>query len=294
MRITRTKTLAGLLEEYLATNPRVTSERTGSRYRTVVRSFCRCVKRDPAMAHTTMADVTEATLRAWAADRAREVSAATLRGECEKMRSLLRWWSSRTGRPAPPVPRTASGGGRSRIGWTEDELATLVDAAGGCRWTVGRVPASVFWPAIVGLLAETSASVEDALTIDADAFDFERQRVTLTGGVFTLTPPTVEAVRRLVEARPCRPFAPVGVSAAYRSFRRLVIEAGLADRRRAGFAAFRGQGPAVIADTSTPAAATGQAERQRHERQRPKRTRLVPRLLSGLLTRTPLLRGGSS
>ena len=226
------------LDLYVATNPRITSRDTVRRYRTATNNLSRHLGR-PATTADLSPDCLIALIKA--RQRTGHVAAGTIRGEAEKLCVIARWWASYTGQPEPTIalPPPAE---TEPIAWTPSEIRQLLRAAKASRRRVGHVPASIFWPALVGVAYDTGERVNAIHQLEADDFDLARLRVRFrretrkgrrTDKSAPLSRETAASVRRLIAERPSAPFAPIKVASLYPSLRWLLYDAGLpADRCR--------------------------------------------------------------
>lgn len=235
-------TLDQIVAEYTATNPRITSVQTTRRYLTTAASFRRWLGR-PA----SFADLSPDNYGRWVRHRrdVDRVATGTVRGDAEKLLVLWRWWAERSGLPMPRVllPPSAS---HEPTTWTPAELARLEAAARRCRWNVGRVPASIYWPALLGTCIDTGERITAVWSVRAEDLDLVAGRATFRrrkgGGssiVRAISRETVRDVRALVALRPVHPFAAVQAASLYAPLRRLTLEAGLPYGRTTAFHCLR-------------------------------------------------------
>jgi integrase len=238
------QTLDQATATYCQTNPRIVSRQTIRRYGTTVSGFTRWLGRP-----VTLADLTPDNFGRWIRHRrdVDRVAAGTVRGDAEKLLVLWRWWAERAGVPLPRVvlPPPAD---NEPTTWTRGELARLEQAAGACRWNVGRVPGAIYWPAILGVCLDTAERIAAVHALATPDLDLDRRVVTYRAitrkgqrGSITrpVSPQTAAAVARLLAVRPVDPFAPVAAASLYGPLRRLVLEAGLPYGRTRAFHALR-------------------------------------------------------
>lgn len=220
------------LGEYLATNPRITSPRTGQRYWTMLSNFERHVGRPP-----NRDDLTADSYGRWIKARrdSGAVTGGTIRGEAEKLLVLWRWVAARSEVEPPNVALPPSAGSEP-VAWTPEELRRLEEAAKNSRRRIGDVAGSIYWPAFIALAIDTGERVEaihslDSADIDLAALVVTYHRETRKGKRLTIRRSidrtTAPKVARLLKVRPVAPFAPIKATSLYMPLRWLLVDAGL-------------------------------------------------------------------
>jgi len=177
--------------------------------------------------------------------------------------------AERAGVPAPRVLLPPSAANEPTT-WTQEQVAQLEQTAHACRWNVGSVPASIYWPALLGVCLDTAERIAAVHALGAQDIDLERRVVTYRAitrkgqrGSITraISPQTARDVRKLLAVRPVEPFKAIHAASLYQPLRRLVLEAGLPyGRTRAFHALRRYHATSVHAQGGDATAALGHAD----------------------------------
>lgn len=242
--------LSDAVDEYLALNPRITSDQTGRRYHTTVNNFAGFLGRVPRAT-----DLTPESYARWIHHRRGEVAGGTVRGEAEKLLVIWKWLHVRGLAGAPNVALPPKQG-RVPDTFTDAELRRLWETARGCRWLIGTVPGSLFWPALLSVLYETSERISPVLASRWWQYDLERRYVTFPACdrktpddfVRSISPEACGHLQRIkAHTAGVGPFGERSPHTIRKRFDQLLDEAGVAGSRRKKFHGFRSRSASDIA-----------------------------------------------
>lgn len=232
--ITYDTPLRVVLTQYIATNPRVRSEQSARRYRTTLNNFERWLDR-PALLRDLTADNYGLFVKA----RQKERSAGTVRSDAEKLTVIWRWAALRAGGTIPPVVLPCPVD-TEPVAWTLDELDRLERAARRAVGRIGGIPASLYWPAFIGVAIDTGERLAAIHALRPDDVNLKRRQVhfrreTRKGGRRSVTKDvtggTAAHLRKLLAYSPGRLFDVVRPPTLYRPLNLLLARAGLPDDR---------------------------------------------------------------
>lgn len=184
---------------------------------------------DGPMTSDTLAEYRDARL---AAGKSRP----TVRGELCKLLCYARWQGLRVHVALPPWVE------RAPTAWSVADVRRLLLTAHRSKLTIYGVPGSVYYPALLGLAIDTGARRGELLQLrlaDIDlrgravVFRAESRKGQSRDKIATFTRPTARAVARLLQHANGqeRPFALGDGSTLYKSYKRLLAEAGLPNDR---------------------------------------------------------------
>lgn len=166
-------------------------------------------------------------------------SPATVRGEMNKLIGLARWLGF------APVVRLPHNIHRCPTAWDRRQLRRLFHAARTTRRTMWGVPGAIFWPALLGTCYDTGERIGAVLDLEWAAIDLAARRVVYVaeirkGGyrdaVGTISRDTVRRLVALKKHKPGRLVFRHGCpSSLWRSYGRLLADAGLPHDRRSKF-----------------------------------------------------------
>lgn len=235
--------LSTAIDQYVSTNPRITSRETARRYHTTANMLSAYLGRA-----ATAADLTAETYTAWLNARRAQVAPGTVRGDAEKLCVVWKFLAAR-GDAEPcsvALPRKSR---KTPVTFTDAELRAVWRAAESCQWNVAHIPGRVFWPALLAVLYESAERITPILRLRWADIDLSGQRVyfrceTRKGGVDdNLKPLSTAAIRRLralqIYTVGCGPFAIRKPCTIRKHFERLLREAGVEHSRRKKFHGFR-------------------------------------------------------
>lgn len=234
------------LNLYVSTNPRIQSDQTVRRYEATIISLAKFLERPPSVS-----DLDSDTYGRWLRHR-RDicgVAPSTLHGEAQKLLVLWRWLAKRKDFDVEPpevmLPRKFE---KDNTTWVVSEFERIERAGRNCQWYVGQVPGSVYWPAMIGVAAETGERLGAIHKLEGHHFDWVKLEVTFPASVRKgqtrdlvkrISRQTARDVQALLALRPMRPFAALQQPSLYHPMRRLLCDAGLPSGRNRMFHCFR-------------------------------------------------------
>jgi integrase len=165
--------LTDLFSEYVAENSDIRSKRTRALYLIALQHFSNSLRR-PA----TIADLNEKAMKAFLIFREGEdVADSTYSNEAIKIMAVWRWAASRhyceaprirITRQPPPTPKAM----------LQDQIRALFAAAAEYKRTVGGVPGSLLFPAILGVIWESAERIGAVHALKRSDIDIARREVT--------------------------------------------------------------------------------------------------------------------
>lgn len=212
------------------------SANTARLYGCTIRAFERWLRYDP-----TLADLTDLTISRFLEHRATYRSPYTAEKERTQLLSLWRFAADRgflKDRPCvPPAPLPD----RIPTAWTLEQLQALMRSAAATRGLVGKVPAGVWYAALLSVLWETAERIGAILQCRVEDFAAPVLNVCAEyrkGGkrdrVYRLSPKTCELVSQARGERHVFEW-PLSHEYLWTKYRDVVARAGLGHGRKCGF-----------------------------------------------------------
>lgn len=229
--------LSELCADYIQTNPNVSSEGTARLFRLSVQHFDSFLERA-----ALVEDLTDAKITAYMRHRKKlGRMPATITNETKKLLAIWRWAAAppRLMLP-PPGIRLASQKPATPHAYTRAELRRMFRAAQASDKTIGNVPVSIYYPALLAVVFDSGERINAVLQTKRRDFDLTERSVTFRrrkneSQVLTkrLRRSTARALKRLfISHSQENPFGYVHFSTVYYHLGIIQEAAGLPSDRR--------------------------------------------------------------
>jgi integrase len=178
-----------------------------------------------------VADLDDAVFAGWLQARAQQVARETVRGEAAKLLALWRWCSEpRRGWVLAPEITAPEQFIQVPQALDATQLRSLWQCAASLQGSVGDVPASIYWPALLYMLWDTSERItpvhrfsrEDLQGRWLTVYPHSRKGRVKFGRAYKISRAGAAAIRKLLAATPVnQPFQLLSTNALYKQFRRI-------------------------------------------------------------------------
>lgn len=228
-------TLDELLEQYVSTNPAISSAYTIRLLRGTVKLFSTYLGHQACVS-----DLTDATFRGFLVHRQNQgKAAATVEREGAKLLTLWRY-ASTNGMVKAPTIRMARSSPHIPVAFLKHEVRSLFKAARRARGECGGIPNKVFFPALLGLIWDSGERVGAVRALTWGDIDLRTRWVTFKHRkgqgremMKRVSRSTRRALKRLQAVHNVeKPFAHICLSTKYFHLKSILRDAGLPCDRR--------------------------------------------------------------